>query len=101
VAGTPMKYTDEQIEQAIDLYLKGVKTDVIQEQTGLPRASLYWHLQQRGHAPKRQPSAQMGSRTKATDTATFGWMMERIESQAKRIAQLEDALREAGIEVPV
>lgn len=93
-----MKHSKEQVDQAVDLYLQGVKAPVIQERTGVPRAALYWHLGQRGHAPSRQASAKMGGRVKPSDGATFGWAMQRIEEQAVRIAALEAALTEAGID---
>lgn len=94
-------FTEDQIDKAIELYLAGAKVVAIEEETGVHRAGLYYHMKQRGLTPRRQPSAKRGPKASPQgDGQAFTWAMERVEQLAAENARLRALLEESGIPVP-
>lgn len=71
-------------DRVVDLYKAGVKTAEITEQTGVPRPTIYWILNERGVRP---------SRTKRTsEGVTVDQVLLRLEAAERRIGFLEAEL---------
>lgn len=72
--------------KVVEMYLAGQKTAAITEETGVPRSTIYWILQQQGVQPqrlgKRAPAASEQARE------TLEWCMTRILDQERQIATL-------------
>lgn len=94
------RYTEKQIDDAIALYERGVKSAEIAERTGIPRAALYYHMQQRGLVPQRRPSANKGPRSKPKTPADWQYIVARTEQLAAENALLRQALAAHGIDDP-
>ena len=68
----------------VDLYKAGVKTAEITKETGVPRPTIYWILNERGVRPsrtKRQPEG-----------VTVDQVLVRLESAERKIGFLEAEL---------
>lgn len=71
-------------DQVVDLYRAGVKTAQITEQTGVPRPTIYWILNERGVRPSRTKRAPEG-----IDTAQ---VLEQLSAAEREIGRLQEAL---------
>jgi orotate phosphoribosyltransferase-like protein len=72
-------------DKVIELYKAGTKTAEITEQTGVPRPTIYWILNERGVRP---------SRTKRqTEGVDVGQVLEQLAATERRVGQLEEQLQ--------
>lgn len=76
---------DDQIkDRVVELYRAGTKTADITEQTGVPRPTIYWILNERGVRP---------SRTKRhSDEVNVDQVLERLASAEREVGRLNEAL---------
>lgn len=94
------KFSDEKITEAIDMYRSGAKVTEIEEATGVHRAGLYYHMQRRGLAPSRQPSANRGAKSDAKgDPKAFEYALGRVEELVVENQRLRGLLEQHGIAV--
>lgn len=87
---------DSTKDEVVRLYQAGVKTQDITDQTGVPRPTIYWILNERGVRPSRTKRAPDG-----IDTAQ---VLERLAAAEREIGRLtaelarERSLNEALLE---
>jgi orotate phosphoribosyltransferase-like protein len=71
-------------DQVVDLYKQGTKTDEITAQTGVPRPTIYWILEQRGVKPSRT--------RKAAPEINVDQVLERLAASEREVGRLTEAL---------
>lgn len=71
-------------DRVVDLYKAGVKTAEITEQTGVPRPTIYWILNERGVRPSRTKRQAEG--------VTVDQVLLRLESAERKVGFLEAEL---------
>lgn len=75
-------------KKVVNAYRAGTKLHVIEEQFGIPRATVYWVLEQAEVAPDR---VKRGSRLRGNDQQLAA-LYDLIAMQDKRIQELEREL---------
>lgn len=71
-------------DRVVDLYKAGVKTAEITEETGVPRPTIYWILNERGVRPSRTKRQAEG--------VTVDQVLLRLESAERKVGFLEAEL---------
>lgn len=80
---------DETKRQVADLYTQGVKVTDIEEQTGLPRPTIYYVLRNQGLRPSRTARG-------AADATTPADMLADLAALERRVGRLQAAVRVLG-----
>lgn len=86
---------DETRAAIVAAYQRGEKIQAIQDRHGIPRASIYWVLEQAEVTPDR---VKRGVRL-AGDNQQLAQLYDLINAQHERIIQLEERLRSLGEQV--
>lgn len=86
--------SDEQRAGIVEAYQRGDKIRDIEQAFNVPRATVYWVLEQEGQTPNR---IQRGRRLMADDQHV-AQLYALIEAQDARIQTLEAQLRQLGVE---
>lgn len=94
---TRKRLVTEDVEEAVvEAYGRGDKLLDIEQRHGIARATVYWILEKHGVSPSRiKPSARS-----AGTKSEMAHLYAIIEAQDTYIKQLEQMLREEGIEPP-
>lgn len=75
---------DQTKDQVVAMYLAGTKTADITKQTGVPRPTIYWILNERGVRP---------SRTKRhSEEVNVDQVLERLAATEREVGRLNEAL---------
>lgn len=75
---------DELKDQVVELYKAGTKTADITEQTGVPRPTIYWILNERGVRPSRTKRAPEG--------VNVDQVLQRLAAAEREVGRLSEAL---------
>lgn len=86
------RYTDEQKDEVVELYRRGIKGADISERTGIPRPTVYLILEQRGIKPSRRNTM----KARQVDTAT---LLEQLAERDRLIGRLEEQLVQARAQI--
>jgi hypothetical protein len=76
---------DKTKDEVVRLYKAGVKTQEITAQTGVPRPTIYWILNERGVRPSR-------TKQKAQQGIDIAQVLERLEASEREVGRLTEAL---------
>lgn len=91
------RLVEERTRQGVvDDYKSGKRILDIEEHYGIPRATLYWILDQEGVLPER---SKRGERFKGT-TEDLTQLFQLVQAQEAYVQQLEELLRECIGKVP-
>jgi hypothetical protein len=92
----PEQWSSEQGDRVAALYSGGARLDDIVTETGVPRATIYWMLRQRGLRPSRQTPSR-GLPADPSDMQEWAERLMRIEGIAEAILAKVEALEEGGL----
>lgn len=82
-----MPISDEMKDKVVALYKQGAKTQEITDQTGVPRPTIYWVLEQRGVKPSRNRPA--------APEVNVDQVLERLSAAEREIGRLQEMLARA------
>lgn len=71
-------------DQVCDLYKVGTKLGDITAQTGVPRPSIFWILEQRGIKPNRTKQR--------SEEVNVGQVLEQLSAAQREVGRLQEAL---------
>lgn len=80
---------DDLKDKVVDLYKSGTKTAEITEQTGVPRPTIYWILNERGIRPSRTKRAPQG--------VDQDQLLERLAAAEREVGRLTELLQRERI----
>lgn len=91
-----MRLDEQTRQQIVERYMAGERIDVIERELGVTRSSIYYALERADVAPSRVKQ----TRRLRGDQVDLKPLYALITAQEERIAQLEELLTKAGIDIP-